>query len=167
MSWSYSADPSTSPLDEVRFWCQDVKESRQLLSDEEIEYLLEKWYVQSGSVVWVASVACEVIAAKMTPEVNASADGVSVNIGELQQRYINLAQRLRDQSRAEMDDEVTFPSEALWSQADDPRIEPLVFGVGFMDNYEVGRADFGAYSPGDAQPQYPDELKPKPIEEFQ
>jgi hypothetical protein len=160
--WSYSGDPSTSPLDEVRFWCQDVKENRQLLSDEEIEFLIEKWYVQTGSLIFVASVACEVIAAKMAPEVNASADGVSVNTGELQQRYVNLAQRLRDQAKAEIDDEVTFPEESLWTTMDDPRIEPLVFGVGFMDNADAGRSDYGAYSPGDQQPFWPDELRPKP-----
>ncbi len=164
--WSYSGDPADSELDEVRFWCQDVKENRPLLQDEEIEFLIYKWYEQTGSLIFVASVACEVIAAKMAAEVNASADGVSVNTGELQQRYVNLAQRLRDQAKAEIDDDVSFPSGTLWSTQDDPRIEPLVFGVGSMDNYEVGRADYGDYSPGDGQPSIPDPLHaieaPKP-----
>ena len=74
---------------------------------------------------------------------------------------------LRDQAQADMDDEVVFAEAAEWDVMDDPRIDPLVFGVGFMDHYAVGRADYGAYSPGTQQPTYPDELKPKPIDEFQ
>lgn len=39
MTWSYSGDPSSSTLDEIRFLIQDTNTSDQLLSNEEINYL--------------------------------------------------------------------------------------------------------------------------------
>jgi hypothetical protein len=40
MSWSYSGDPGASALDEVRFVIQDTDSADQLLSDEELAYLI-------------------------------------------------------------------------------------------------------------------------------
>lgn len=39
MTWSYSGDPSSSTLDEIRFLIQDTDTNEQLLSNEEITYL--------------------------------------------------------------------------------------------------------------------------------
>lgn len=39
MTWSYSGDPSSSTLDEIRFLIQDTDTNDQLLSNEEITYL--------------------------------------------------------------------------------------------------------------------------------
>lgn len=39
MTWSYSGDPSSSTLDEIRFLIQDTNTNEQLLSNEEITYL--------------------------------------------------------------------------------------------------------------------------------
>jgi len=167
VTWTYSGDPATSDLDEVRFWTQDVVVGRQLLSDEEINFLIEKWYVPTGSLILVASVACEVIAAKVAADVNVSADGVSVSVGDLQQRYITLAQRLRDQAKMDFDDEMDLDfSEDLWDNTEySDSIAPLVFGIGFMDNWEAGRQDFGNYHPGRKQgAQQPDELAPAQVE---
>lgn len=41
MAWSYSGDPSTSKKDEVRFLIGDTNINQQILSDEEIEYMLK------------------------------------------------------------------------------------------------------------------------------
>lgn len=40
MSWSYSGDPGSSSLDLVRFLIQDTDTTDQLLSNEEITYLI-------------------------------------------------------------------------------------------------------------------------------
>lgn len=40
MTWSYSGNPASSPLDEVRFLIQDTNSGDELLSNEELEYLL-------------------------------------------------------------------------------------------------------------------------------
>lgn len=42
MSWSYSEDPSTSKLDECRFIIMDTNSNQPVLSDEEIQFLIEK-----------------------------------------------------------------------------------------------------------------------------
>ncbi len=41
MSWSYSGDPSTSPLDAARFLTGDTDEKSPVLSNEELQFLLD------------------------------------------------------------------------------------------------------------------------------
>lgn len=41
MTWTYSGNPGASTLDEVRFLIQDTNTDDQLLSNEEIEYLID------------------------------------------------------------------------------------------------------------------------------
>lgn len=165
--WTYSGVPSASEKDEVRFWTQDVDQSRPLLSDEEITFLIDRWYKKIGSLIYVSAIACEVIASKYTSEINVNADGVSVSVGDLQQRYITLAQRLRDTADVEMGDEVAFEMEVMYGSQLSESLEPLVFGIGFMDNWEVGRADYGNYHPGrwtEHSRKHEDELAPTPYE---
>lgn len=40
MSWSYSGDPSKSALDECRFLLGDTNESKPIMQDEEIHYII-------------------------------------------------------------------------------------------------------------------------------
>lgn len=155
MTWTYSGVPGTSERDEVRFWTQDVVEDRPLLSDEEIDYLLDKWMETANSVIYVAAVAAEVIAGKLAGEVAVSADGVSVNLSELQDKYMRLAIRLRDQAKLALDQAIDLPEDIHTHNAMiDASLEPLVFGIGFMDNWEAGRADYGNYKPGRARTSY-------------
>jgi hypothetical protein len=42
VSWSYSGDPSNSPLDELRFLLGDTDPDCPILSDEELNYILGK-----------------------------------------------------------------------------------------------------------------------------
>jgi len=43
MTWTYTGNPGTSRLDEVRFLIQDTNSDEQLLRDEEIEYLIHAY----------------------------------------------------------------------------------------------------------------------------
>lgn len=43
MTWTYSGNPGSSLLDEVRFLIQDTNEDDQLLSNEELQYLLDSY----------------------------------------------------------------------------------------------------------------------------
>ncbi len=56
MTWSYSGDPSSSTLDEIRFLIQDTDTTDQLLSNEEITYLSTAYAGDAYS----AAVACVV-----------------------------------------------------------------------------------------------------------
>lgn len=158
--WSYSGDPTTSSRDEVRFWMQDVDPDVPLMADTEVDYLVERYLERYGSPVLVAAVACEVLAAKMAKQVPVSADGVSVGLGELQNRYNTLAQSLRDTYKAESAlDAVAIASGTMIGERRDPTIQPLTFGTGMHDNFRVGRQDYGDYHPGQqtGQPGYDEE----------
>lgn len=146
MAFTYSGDPRTSDRDAVRLWIQDTDRDFPLLQDEEIDYLIETMLGASGHVLGVAATCCEVIAARFAREINTSADGVSVALGDLQTKYNELARSLRDQLH-------TLPStnavlETALDLDVDPTIRPLAFGVGFMDFLEAGLQDYGYYSPG-------------------
>ncbi len=153
-TFSYSGDPSVSLVDEVRFWVQDTNPDSNdfwMLSDEEISYLIDQWLDSSGSVIFVSAVAAEVIAAKFTNEVSVSADGVSVSVSDLQNRYLRLAVQLREQYKNSLSygaGPFLTGIDGMWSMVRDASIQPLIFGVGFMDNAEAGRQDYGDRHPG-------------------
>ena len=141
-SWSYSGDPAASDLDQVRFYVQDTNEAAPLLSDEEISFVLAQWTDAFDSPLWAAAVCAETVAAKFVQLVSVSADGVSVDLSSLTEKYNALAGSLRDQYHALYGNQ--GPSvEAMLGLGTDPTIEPLTFGVGFQDNFWAGRQDFG------------------------
>lgn len=148
MSWTYSGIPSSTPLDEVRFYLQDTEITFPLLSDEELNFLLDTYMPIYGSPLAVAAMAAEVVAAKFARQVNTSADGVSVSLGDLQQRYNDLAESLRAQYHELGGENLADALDQMFSDVSIFEIEPLVFGVGFMDNYRAGQQDYGYYSPG-------------------
>lgn len=143
---SYSGDPSTTMMDAVRFWAQDTDTSFWLLTDTEYGYLIDfVTLTTNDDPIWIASVACTVIAAKFTREVSVNADGVSVDVGSLQQKYRELAMTLRD-AYDETHGNLEIPSNTIYAHtngANDPSIPPLLFGVGMNDNFEAGRQDYG------------------------
>ncbi len=151
MTWTYSGVPGTTPLDETRFWIQDTEMSFQLLQDEELTWLLDTYMPVYGSPIAVAAIACEVLAAKFARQVNTSADGVSVSLGDLQQRYNDLAESLRAQYHELGGANLADSLDQMFSDVSVYEIEPLVFGVGFMDNYRAGQQDYGYYSPGETR----------------
>src|SRR3954465_5880659 len=97
MTWTYSGNPSTSTTDEIRFLIGDTDPDDELLQDEEIQYLYNTWYTIYGTVFYVASIACETIAASYAREASHSADGVSVQLGEIQAKFTKQAETLREQ----------------------------------------------------------------------
>ena len=101
--------------------------------------------------MYCASVAADVLANRFAREVSTSADGVTVALSELQERFQNLATNLREQWKTLLSvmGSADFAGIMLDVETIDSSIKPLVFGVGFMDNYEAGQQDYGYYSPGD------------------
>ena len=142
---TYSGDPSASLRDEVRFWCQDTDSDFWLMTDWEYDYLIEFTSVQTNNhPMWIASVACTVIASKFTREVSVSADGVSVDVGSLQRKYLDLSSSLREQYDEEHGNmDLPTDGQALGTYSYDPNIPPLLFGIGMGDNFEAGLQDYG------------------------
>ena len=149
MSWSYSGNPASSDRDAIRFYIGDVDLSRPMLSNEDIDFVKAEWLPKYGSVILAAAQCCEVISGSFAREVSVSADGVSVAVSELQQKFNMLAESLRDQWKIEQAG-LPIVTGVLFDPLPDPSIKPLRVGVGFTDNYLVGRQDYGDYDPGSA-----------------
>jgi hypothetical protein len=147
MTWSYSGDPADSDLDAIRFFCQDTDTEDQLITDEEIEYLYKLWTPVYGNNLMVASMVAEAIAAKFTREVAYSADGVSVAVEQLQQKYNDLASSLRDQHKQYDIGAGVMLQGVLYSDQMDPLIKPTIFAIGMNDNRRAGQQEYGGVYP--------------------
>lgn len=101
MSWTYSADPTSSAKDAVRFLIGDTDETNQLVEDEEIYFnLLEV----DQNIYRAASNTCYNLAARYTGEAQSTSKSVgglsiSKSFGDKAQRYERLAKDLLMRSR--------------------------------------------------------------------
>lgn len=141
--WSYTGDPDDSDKDQFRFWLQDTDPMVRLLSDTEVQWLIDTWQPRYDSLVYAAAVGAETIATKFAGVLTVSADGVSVDVGGLSERYALVAARLRQTHKdLQVGGEVDIMN-LLWDDQPDYGIKPLSFGVGMHDNREAGRQDYG------------------------
>lgn len=147
MTFSYSGDPADSDLDAVRFYVQDTVSTDQLISDEEIEFLLLQWTPVYGSNIMVASMVAEAIAAKFAREVAYSADGVSVGVEALQQKFEQLALSLRDQYKQYDIGAGPVVEGVLYADQLDPTLRPTIFAIGMNDNRRAGQQEYGGEYP--------------------
>lgn len=92
-TWSYSGDPTASPLDEVRALIGDVDENFPLLSDDEINACIGS---ETGSMDAPAATACDRIVARFSkyPQ-SAIAGDVTLNPQAIVTQYTALAKSLR------------------------------------------------------------------------
>lgn len=89
MSWTYD-NPTASEKDEVRFIVGDTDTTDQLLTDEEINYLLNKY----DSVNEAAYQAALSIAAKFARLVNISTSKTNISYAQQYEHYKDLAAEL-------------------------------------------------------------------------
>ncbi|MEO6203988.1 MAG: hypothetical protein ABIO67_01190, partial [Mycobacteriales bacterium] len=156
--WTYAGSPLISDVDQVRFWLQDTDPAMPLIADLELQFLVDEWYSKYDSLIYVAAVAADRVSAKFAGVVNVNADGVSVNVSDLADRYAALAARLRQTYKdAQVGGEVDIAN-LMWDQFPDYGIKPLSFGVGMHDNLDAGRQDYGSgrYNSG----SYEDTVRP-------
>lgn len=155
MTWTYSEDPTSSDLDEVRALIQDTDSSFPLLQDEEIEWLLGKWSAVYDSNEMVAAVAAAVVSRKFAGLVSVSADGVEVDVSGLSDRYTQMAADLREEyATLQATGEVDLTN-MLADFNPDPDIIPLSFARGMHDNPAAGLQDFGGWWPPAWAMSYP------------
>lgn len=142
MSWTYSGDPADGGVDEIRFLVGDTNSADPLVSDEEIEYVISKWGTVYGdgldAPLALAAVVAEQIASKFASEVSYSADGVSIGVNELQQKYNDLASSLRDQHKQFSVGGGPDVGGVLYSDTPDSSIKPTLFSIGMHDNPSAG-----------------------------
>jgi hypothetical protein len=144
--WTYSGDPLDGGVDEVRFLVGDTNVDDQLISNEGIEYIIARWtpvYGDGpGSALVFAAMAAEQIAATFTSEVSYSADGVSIGVNELQDKYNALALSLRDQHKQYDVGGGPDVGGIMYSQYPDPTVKPTLFAVGMNDNPSAGNQSY-------------------------
>lgn len=146
--FSYSGDPASSTRDEVRFLIQDTDSTCPLLTDLELEYVLDKWMPLYNSVLFVASIAASSIARKWAKVVNVSDSGTSAATGDLQARYTLMAEQLRQEYMAEGDVGGLVNLENILADTTwDPTIEPLQTSIGLDDNPRAGQQNWGGQQP--------------------
>jgi hypothetical protein len=135
--------PLFTQVDVVRMLVQDTDPAMPLIADLEVQWLVDEWLPKHDSLYMVAAQTAERIAAKFAGVVSVSADGVTVNVSDLYERYIALAEQLRQTHKdAQVGGEVDITN-LMWDQNIDWSIAPLSFGVGMHDNLEAGRQDYG------------------------
>lgn len=101
MSWTYSADPSSSPKDAVRWLVGDTDPDDQLVQDEEINWNLTQY---GGEIYRAASDTAYNISAFFVREAQSTSKSVgglsiSKSFGDKAQRFERLAKDLLIKSR--------------------------------------------------------------------
>lgn len=92
MAFTYSQDPTTSPLDEVRFLIGDTVSTDPMLQDAEINYLL----VSQPAPRQAAISACRTLARKFARQPGSRSIGdVSISYADLSKRFNDLADQLK------------------------------------------------------------------------
>ncbi len=97
MSWSYSGDPSSSTLDEVRFYLGDTVSADPLLQNEEIQFLLNQ---SPNKPLVVAHNCANAIAARFARLMDKSVGDLRVSYTQRYRQYKELAQSLANQANA-------------------------------------------------------------------
>jgi len=96
MAWSYSGDPNSSKRDAVRFVIGDTDTNDQLISDEEVDYLV----TLHGTLNRSASEAARAIAAKFARNMSRSIGGLSADFAAKYRQYMELADKLATSEEA-------------------------------------------------------------------
>jgi len=92
MTWSYSGDPGSSTRDEVRFLIQDTDTADQLLSDEEITYVITE---SGGSIYQAAHDAAYAVASQFSRKAQSKSVGdMSISYADRAKAYFMLANEL-------------------------------------------------------------------------
>lgn len=134
--------PEASNKDAVRFLIGDT--SSTLLTDQEVQFLVDKWLPIYGTVEYVAAVAASTIAARFAREVSYSADGVSIGLGAAAQQFRDLAASLREQHKNLLVGGLPDVGGITPGEETAHDVKPFDFGTGMHDNPEGGRQNYGS-----------------------
>jgi hypothetical protein len=151
-TFTYTANPANSQLDEVRFLLQDTDDTVPLMWDNELNYLIGRWYPLFNSLTMVASIAANVIARKFATVVDVQGDGASVATSSLVQRYTDMATELYNEYKQMSDataSDDNWSIDMLWQNRLDLGIPASQFRIRQDDNPWAGPQNaFGWMWPG-------------------
>ena len=124
MTWSYSGDPADSKKDEVRFLIQDTNPNEQLISDEELQFLI----TQNSNTLLAASYACNAIATAFSRFPDTQEGDISVNCSQIVEQYTEKAKYFRN--RANLGTKICFENRTK----ENGRPSNPEFSLGQFDN---------------------------------
>ena len=136
MTFTYSGDPGASALDEVRFLIQDTDTNDQLLSNEEIEYLLLA-YNEDAFGAAIASMTSLIAQAARVQEESKSVGDLSLTVksGARLSQWESLLIRLQAERFRRFPAAPVVNANTLLATVDrDVEDEGSDFVVGQMDN---------------------------------
>lgn len=90
MTWTYSGDPSSTSRDAVRFLIGDTDNTSQLVTDEEIAYIL----TQEGSASSAAARVCRSLAAKYARFMDQSVGDLNISYSQRFKQFSEMAAKL-------------------------------------------------------------------------
>lgn len=155
---TYSGDPSSSDLDQVRFLLgdTDVSGDSALFSNAEIAWGISVWGPLFGSNILVAAQLAENAAAQYAQQASYSADGVSVTFGPIGDSLRALGATLKNQYAMAAQAGVAIEGGGInVGEAMVAGTKNFMFGIGMDDAPDAGQQDFGGDSPRD-WPSYGD-----------
>ena len=91
MSWSYSGDPTSSPMDALRFEVGDTDINNPMLQNEELSYMLG----QSQTILHAAVYACEVLSRKFAVLADMRIGPTSISASQRAEAFAKRAMELR------------------------------------------------------------------------
>lgn len=134
MTWTYSGNPAASDKDAVRFFTQDTDSGDQLLSDEELTYLLNL----AGNTISAAISASHAISVKFAKMADQTVGSISASYSRRAEVYAKMAKEIPDIYGSAPGIVVTgiSVSENLAQEADSDLVRPL-FKTGDFDDTTV------------------------------
>ena len=140
MTFTYD-NPVESRRDAMRFLVNDCDASLALLMDEEYDYLLNMWGEVDNDYL-LAAYCAEAIAARFAREITISSDSQTLNASELQDKYLQLAVRLRALA-VSAHPGVIFAGGMEAGVGRFYGVIPPAFGTQMHDDPAVGQQDYG------------------------
>lgn len=96
MTWTYTQNPMTVPVDEVHFLVGDTDTLDRLVQDEEIAYYLALYPKPAGKPAYLAAAAvCDAIASQFARKADKSVGPLQISASQQYDHYVALAQQLR------------------------------------------------------------------------
>lgn len=135
MAWTYSGDPGSSTRDEVRFLIQDTDTAEQLLTDEELDYLISVW--TDAYAAAVAAVSALIAQASRQVEESKRVGDLSLSLktGARVQQWTALLDRLQKERQRVQGGSPRVNANALVSTEDrSVEEETTDFYLGQFDN---------------------------------
>lgn len=137
MTWTYSGDPGASALDELRFLIGDTNVSSQLLSDEELNYLL---FQSSDSTTAAGIEACRRLIAQYARLVDQRTGDIDIKYSQRIDQFNQLIAQLRE-GMAPVPYMGGISRSDMETVRDDEDRQGPIFAIGQLDNPRESNID--------------------------